>query len=107
VIVVLETLSQKFEPRNCALWMIVTLVGAGKRDLLLKADSEDLTSIYELALARSLTGIVPSESEVERTTPTQRSIVRTNGPQFGQRLFADRTQIHQSNETSLVQEKRK
>jgi hypothetical protein len=55
-IVVLETLGQKFESRNCPLSMIVPIVEAAKTYL---------ASIRELALARRLNGtIVPSESEV-------------------------------------------
>jgi hypothetical protein len=46
-------------------------------------------------LARRLVGIIPSESEVERTISIQRSIMGMKGTQFGQQVFTARTQIHQ------------
>jgi hypothetical protein len=55
--------------------IIVALVEATNSDLLSKADSEDLASIRELALARRLIWIIPSKRQVESTTSTQSSIV--------------------------------
>jgi hypothetical protein len=68
----------------------------------LNQSPEDLWSLVEAEgwtdfaeLARRLVGITPSESEVERTISTQRSIMGMRGTQFGQHVFTARTQIHQ------------
>jgi hypothetical protein len=78
-----------------------------KRDSLFEAGSEGLASIRELALARMLIGIIPFKSEVEMTTSTQRPILGMKGTQCGRRLLTARTQIHQINQPSLVQEKKR
>jgi hypothetical protein len=51
VVSVLETLSLKFESRNCALWMVVPLVESAKCELLRKSDEENVEWIRELALS--------------------------------------------------------
>jgi hypothetical protein len=82
--------------------MIVPVVEAAKRDLLLKADSEGLAHIRELALVRRLIGIIPSESGAKRTISTQCSIMGMKGTRFGQRPLTARRQTRQTSKTSLA-----